>query len=128
MVSRCKQRAEINSRRWNFIGVYITDRWRRYDEFLADMGPAPDGLGIIKVDNAGIYCKQNCYWGTVLLKPKNPKIKSPRVRRANTENINVSELARKHHLPANTVHVRLRRGWTIERALNTPLKFTVDDF
>lgn len=41
---------------------------------------------------------------------------------ADKKKVNVSELARKHGLDPNIVHNRVHSGWTLEKALNTPVR------
>jgi len=45
-------------------GIAVTERWNTYENFLADMGNAPAGLTLDRVDGNGNYCKENCKWAT----------------------------------------------------------------
>lgn len=46
-------------------GIRIEDaRWRKFENFYADMGNRPQGLTLERVDNDRGYCKQNCKWAT----------------------------------------------------------------
>lgn len=39
-------------------------RWKKFENFLIDMGDAPIGYSIDRKDSKGNYCKENCRWTT----------------------------------------------------------------
>jgi hypothetical protein len=45
-------------------GVRVCKRWARFENFLADMGPRPDGTTLGRVLDMGNYTVGNTFWMT----------------------------------------------------------------
>ena len=71
MKNRCKNPACVSFHRYGGRGIKVCDDWYDYENFLKDMGPAPDGLEIDRKDNDGDYCPENCHWTTPAVNKKN---------------------------------------------------------
>lgn len=120
MRSRCTNPNTPNFKRYGGRGITVCDRWNTFVNFLADMGEAPEGKTLERVDNNAGYSKENCKWATPKEQANN--------RRNNTflefngRRLNIERWAEEIGVPSNTLWMRINHGkWSIEKALTTPL-------
>jgi hypothetical protein len=64
MVRRCTNPASDDWVRYGGRGITVCNRWLRFDNFFADMGPCPDNLSLDRINNDGNYAPGNCRWTT----------------------------------------------------------------
>ena len=64
MIARCTNEDAPNYHNYGGIGITVCDKWRKFENFYADMGERPEGLTLDRKDNNGDYCKDNCKWST----------------------------------------------------------------
>lgn len=59
MINRCVYPDAINYKYYGGRGIKVCDRWRVYENFLADLGEIPHPLSVDRIDNDGDYCPEN---------------------------------------------------------------------
>ena len=122
MKNRCSatytgQKAHLYSEK----GIRVCQRWRdSFEAFIEDMGKAPAGFSIERIDGNLGYEPGNCRWAT----PKEQANNSTRNKRIELdgETRTIAQWADKLGMKSNTLVYRVRRGWSPERALTTPVQ------
>lgn len=99
-------------------GIVVCDRWRNsFDNFLADMGPRPDGHTLDRIDNDGPYSPDNCRWAPRAAQERNKR--SNAFYDFNGERMTVAEAAERYGIKPMTLYNRINTlGWTPDDAVN----------
>ena len=103
MKARCIDPNSVN----DFTEFYKWANENGYDETLS----------IDRIDNNGNYCPENCRWVTAKEQANNTS--SNVIIEYKGESETMSQMARKYGLKPIIVYKRLKRGWSIEKALET---------
>lgn len=114
MRKRCARHPDYAGR-----GIKICDRWDSFANFLADMGEAPPGRSLDRIDNNGNYEPANCRWATPIQQANNKRDTSFVEYRGRVQPM--AEWARELGFKYWTLRNRIvNLGWPIERAFTTP--------
>ena len=71
MIARCTNKKHNRYKYYGARGITVCDRWRLFENFLADMGVRPEGLTLDRIDNDKGYMPGNCRWATAIVQANN---------------------------------------------------------
>lgn len=104
-------------------GISVCDRWRlSFQAFLEDMGNRPGTEYELDryPDNNGNYRPGNCRWAKRIQNSRNKR--TNRRLAFDGKCLCVTEWAESLGMSHRTISYRIKLGWTIEKALTTPIQ------
>lgn len=98
-------------------GISVCDRWRTFENFLADMGEPPTVFHALdRIDNNGNYEPGNCRWATPEQQANNRR--NNRTYSCDGKTMTIAQWARASGVPYPRMYMRLTQlGWSIEDAI-----------
>lgn len=119
MKARCKRPEQYPNHAGR--GVAVCERWASsFEAFLVDMGPRPGrGYSLDRIDGSGNYEPGNCRWATASQQARNKRTVA--LLTFDGESMSIADWADRLGIKRNTITMRLRSGWSTERALTTPV-------
>lgn len=123
MRRRCQKEYDPSYKRYGGRGITVCEAWENYEIFAkwARENGYAENLSIERKDVNKGYCPENCMWI--------PFSKQARNRTTTYwveyqgDRMSLAEAAEKAGLPYKQVWYRINRsGWSVEKALSTPLK------
>lgn len=119
MFDRCNCVTNKKYHRYGGRGLTICERWNLFENFREDMGPAPLGHTLNRIDNDGPYSPGNCEWATI--KNQNRNRVDNHVLEFNGQSHCVAAWAEILGVPRESLKNRLSRGWSVEDTLTIPI-------
>lgn len=120
MINRVENPNNTSFDQYGGRGIKVCKRWRdSFSAFAEDMGDRPKGMSIDRIDNGGDYIPGNCRWAT-------PKQQGRNTRRNNLLEFRgevrcLSEWSERLGGERGLVGKRLKKGWSVERAITEPV-------
>lgn len=119
MMSRCYNPKNNRYKNYGARGIkvckeWIEDRTKFYE--WANQSGYEKGLSIDRIDTNGNYSPNNCRWATNVEQANNRT--SNRIITAFGKSLTMMEWSRITGIKAATIHARLKRGWSEERAVS----------
>lgn len=123
MRRRCNKETDRSFKGYGGRGITVCKEWDKFEAFQkwSIENGYNDNLSIDRIDTNGNYEPSNCKWSTA--KEQNNNKRNNRILEYNGEAHNVTEWAAILGMSAHTIFSRLDlMGWSVEKALSTPMK------
>lgn len=119
MLQRCCNPKHNRYRIYGGRGIQVCERWRKFENFLEDMGPRPEGTSLDRINNDGNYEPSNCRWATDTDQSRNRSI----VKSVCIDGVDrpIAEWAEIVGIDYGTIVSRIKRGMSPVLAITTPL-------
>lgn len=122
MLNRCNSEGCAGYQDYGGRGIKVCDRWLKFENFLSDMGPRPEGRSIDRIDNNKGYSPDNCRWATAIEQASNKRIHKTAVLLSYGGVVRyLADWSKLTGIKQNTLKNRLNLGWTVDEAITTPI-------
>jgi len=115
MVKRCNKANDKDYPNYGGRGIRVCESWLVFENFYADMGEAPEGTTLDRINNNDGYSKENCQWATSKVQHRNKR--TNQYISFQGETMTISDWAEKLNLQYSTLWRRLKRNLPLEKAL-----------
>lgn len=125
MMRRCYNSKTIHYDRYGGRGITVCDEWHDFWNFVKwsdSVGGRPTGTSIDRIDNNGNYEPSNCRWATKFQQSTNKCTNV--ILEYNGIKKSLIEWALEYGLEWNTLSNRINRGWPVDKAITTSVKYT----
>jgi hypothetical protein len=121
MKKRCHNPKDKSYPEYGGRGIHVCERWRNsFPAFLEDMGPRPSPAhSLDRIDGTKGYEPGNVRWATSSQQYRNVERNAWVV--VNGRRMVLKDACVVLGLPYDAVRRRIGRGWTVKRALSTPI-------
>jgi len=127
MLSRCYNPEDSHFDYYGGRNIQVCAEWRNnFEKFLHDMGERAEGLSLDRINVNGNYEPGNCRWATI--QEQNQNRRNSIWLEYRGEKKVLSDWAREVGILRSTIQHRLKKGWTIEEALETKPKDVPERF
>lgn len=120
--ARCNNSNNAKFEHYGGRGIKMCREWQdNFAVFIADVGRRPEGKYTLeRIDNDGNYEPSNCQWATYATQNRNNR--RTRLLTFRGETHCLTDWAKIVGLNRDALNARIRSGWSIKKALTTPLR------
>ena len=127
MIRRCENPNDNRYRYYGAKGVKVCSRWRNsFQRFLSDVGKIPKGKTLDRKETGGNYEPGNVRWADKVQQANNKT--NNRVLELDGRRMTLAQWGVESGIHPFTIHCRLKRGWTLARAIAKPPIFKPNCF
>lgn len=125
MKQRCYLKSHTQYHNYGGRGIAICDEWLgdngfyAFQEWAMEHGYS-DELTIDRIDVNGDYTPKNCRWVTMKEQARNKR--NNRVIDYKGQTMTLTEASEKYGIKMTTLKERLNLGWSVEKAIETPIR------
>ena len=122
MRTRCENSNSPSFINYGRKGIRVCDEWQDYNSFKKwsmDNG-YQDDLTIDRINPTQGYCPQNCRW--ISIKEQQSNRTNNHLITFQSRTLTLQQWGEELGIKWTTLYGRLNRGWSIEKALSTPVK------
>jgi len=122
MIHRCEYKKSNRYKNYGGRGISVCEEWRNsYEEFRdwALSNGYSDDLSIDRIDVDGNYCPKNCRWVTEEVQANNTSKNHLIYWQGKRQSL--AQWEKEIGFRSGTLSQRISRGWSIEKALSTPI-------
>ena len=120
MIQRCTNPHNSSWMNYGGRGISICHRWLSFTNFYHDMGEPPDEYTLERKNNNGNYSPENCKWAS--RKEQSVNKRNNRMITFNDTTQSLIQWSEQINIPYWTLHARIRRHWSIKRALTQKVR------
>ncbi len=119
MRNRCRKPSHPQFKNYGARGITVCERWKTFSNFLSDVGlrPSPE-LSLHRINNDLGYNPLNVKWATSAEQHRSMRRNVMLELQGKIQTL--TDWASEKNLNPVTLYLRLKRGWSVERALETP--------
>jgi hypothetical protein len=120
MLNRCNRPKDNRWKDYGGRGIRVCKRWRKFENFLADVGVRPENHTLGRIDNDGNYEPGNVAWQTLTEQGRNKQTTHWLTFRGQVKC--AKEWSVDLGIDYQLLMTRLKRGWSADRALTEPIR------
>jgi hypothetical protein len=127
MKKRCNDPNYKDFKNYGGRGIKYCEKWETFEGFYEDMKEGyEDSLTLDRINVDGDYTLDNCRW--VTLKEQSNNKRNNHFLEYNGEVLTLSQMANKYNIDFELFRHRIKKGWSVEKALSNKTELEVISF